>query len=204
VKLPPIKPVPGGHDAIYAGRYYQALRSLVQACVRRRWRVTGLVVAAFVLCVVGMGVVKKQFFPNSDRSELILEVYMPPSSAFKSTEAVAAQLEQALLQEPQTQLVDTYVGGGAPAFLSLNPELPDPAFAKLIVQTPDSHARDALKQRMRGRIAAGEFPAARVRVTQLLFSPPVPFPVVFGFPGQMWMCCAGCPKRCAKSSPPTR
>ncbi len=79
---------------------------------------------------------KKQFFPNSDRSELILEVYMPPGSAFKSTEAVAAQLEKALLQEPQTRLVDTYVGGGAPRFfLSLNPELPDPAFAKLIVQT---------------------------------------------------------------------
>jgi multidrug efflux pump subunit AcrB len=126
VLLPPIKPVPGGHDAIYAGRYYQALRSLVQACVRRRWRVTGLVVAAFVLCVVGMGVVKKQFFPNSDRSELILEVYMPPGSAFKSTEAVAAQLEQALLQEPQTQLVDTYVGGGAPRFPVAEPRTAGP------------------------------------------------------------------------------
>lgn len=182
--LPQIKPVPGGHDAIYAGRYYQKLRSLVQACVQRRWLVTGLVVGAFVLCVAGMGVVKKQFFPNSDRSELILEVYMPPGSAFKSTEAVAAQLEKALLQEPQTTLVDTYVGGGAPRFfLSLNPEMPDPAFAKLIVQTPDSHARDALKVRMRERIAAGEFPSARVRVTQLLFGPPVPFPVVFRVSG---------------------
>ncbi|WP_147469868.1 efflux RND transporter permease subunit, partial [Pseudomonas marginalis] len=182
--LPQIKPVPGGHDAIYAGRYYQKLRGLVQACVERRWLVTGLVVGAFVLCVAGMGVVKKQFFPNSDRSELILEVYMPPGSAFKSTEAVAAQLEKALLQEPQITLVDTYVGGGAPRFfLSLNPEMPDPAFAKLIVQTPDSHARDALKVRMRERIAAGEFPSARVRVTQLLFGPPVPFPVVFRVSG---------------------
>lgn len=84
---------------------------------------------------------------------------MPPGSAFKSTEAVAAQLEKALLQEPQTRMVDTYVGGGAPRFfLSLNPELPDPAFAKLIVQTADAHARDALKLRMRERIADGEFP----------------------------------------------
>ena len=182
--LPNIKPVPGGHDAIYAGPWYQKLRHLVQTCVRRRWQVTGLVVSAFVLCGLGMGVVKKQFFPNSDRSELILEVYMPPGSAFKSTEAVAAQLEKALLQEPQTRMVDTYVGGGAPRFfLSLNPELPDPAFAKLIVQTADAHARDALKRRMRERIADGEFPAARVRVTQLLFGPPVPFPVVFRVSG---------------------
>ncbi|PRW95416.1 hypothetical protein C7A07_27300, partial [Pseudomonas fragi] len=74
--LPQIKPVPGGHDAIYAGRYYQKLRSLVEACVRGRWLVTGLVVAAFVVCGLGMAVVKKQFFPDSDRSELILEVYM--------------------------------------------------------------------------------------------------------------------------------
>ncbi len=81
-------------------------------------------------------------------------------------------------------MVDTYVGGGAPRFfLSLNPELPDPAFAKLIVQTADAHARDALKRRMRERIADGEFPAARVRVTQLLFGPPVPFPVVFRVSG---------------------
>lgn len=182
--LPNIKPVPGGHDAIYAGPWYQKLRHLVQTCVRRRWQVTGLVVSAFVLCGLGMGVVKKQFFPNSDRSELILEVYMPPGSAFKSTESVAAQLEKALLQEPQTRMVDTYVGGGAPRFfLSLNPELPDPAFAKLIVQTADAHARDALKRRMRERIADGEFPAARVRVTQLLFGPPVPFPVVFRVSG---------------------
>lgn len=117
--LPQIKPVPGGHDAIYAGRYYQKLRSLVETCVRKRWWVTGWVVLAFVLCGLGMGVVKKQFFPNSDRSELILEVYMPPGSAFKSTEAVAAQVEKALMEESQTTMVDTYVGGGAPGFSCL-------------------------------------------------------------------------------------
>ncbi|NWA09525.1 efflux RND transporter permease subunit [Pseudomonas gingeri] len=182
--LPDIKPVPGGHEAIYDGRWYRRFRALVERCIANRWLVTGLVVAAFVLCGLGMGVVKKQFFPNSDRSELILEVYMPPGSAFKSTEAVTAQVEKALLEEPQTLLVDSYVGGGAPRFfLSLNPELPDPAFAKLIVQTADAHARDALKLKMRERIAAGEFPSARVRVTQLLFGPPVPFPVVFRVSG---------------------
>ena len=72
---------------------------------------TGVVVLAFVGCVLAMGVVNKQFFPNSDRSEVMLEVYMPPGTAFKNTEAVVHQLEQALLQEPETDLVDSYVGG---------------------------------------------------------------------------------------------
>jgi multidrug efflux pump subunit AcrB len=95
-----------------------------------------------------------------------------------------AQVEKALLDEPETRLVDAYVGGGAPRFfLSLNPELPDPAFAKLIVQTADARARDALKARMQARIESGEFPSARVRVTQLVFGPPVPFPVVFRVSG---------------------
>ncbi|MEH6566600.1 MAG: efflux RND transporter permease subunit [Halopseudomonas sp.] len=182
--LPDIKPVSGGHDALYVGPYYSRLRALVQGCIRWRWPVTGLVLLVFVLCVLGMGVVKKQFFPNSDRSEVMLEVYMPPGTAFKNTEAVVARVEQALLQEPQTQLVDAYVGGGAPRFfLSLNPELPDPAFAKIIVQTADAAARDALMASMRKRVAAGEFPGARVRVTQLVFGPPVPFPVVFRVSG---------------------
>lgn len=182
--LPAIKPVPGGHDALYSTRLYQRLRSGVTWCVNHRKLVTALVVLAFVGSVLGMGVVKKQFFPNSDRSELLVEVYMPPGSAFKTTESVVAQVEKALLEEPQTRLVDAYVGGGAPRFfLSLNPELPDPAFAKIVVQTADSKARDALRERMQARIAAGEFPSARVRVTQLLFGPPVPFPVIFRVSG---------------------
>ncbi|GLZ88601.1 multidrug transporter [Metapseudomonas resinovorans] len=182
--LPKIQPVAGGHEALYATRLYQRLRALVTWCVNHRKTVTALVVAAFIASGLGMGIVKKQFFPNSDRSELLVEVYMPPGSAFKATESVVTQVEKALLEEPQTKLVDAYVGGGAPRFfLSLNPELPDPAFAKIIVQTADSKARDALKERMQARIAAGEFPSARVRVTQLVFGPPVPFPVVFRVSG---------------------
>lgn len=182
--LPQIAVVAGGHEAIYASASYQRLRRLVRWCVGRRRAVVGATVLAALAAGLGLGLVKKQFFPNSDRSELIVEVYLPQGSAFKRTEAVVARVEAALLEEPETQLVDAYVGAGAPRFfLSLNPERPDPAFAKLIVQTADAAARDRLKQRMRARIAAGEFPDARVRVTQLVFGPPVPFPVVFRVSG---------------------
>lgn len=183
--LPKIQPVAGGHDAIYATALYQRLRALITWCVNHPKIVTALVVVAFLVSGLGMGAVNKQFFPNSDRSELLVEVYMPPGSAFIATESVVAQVEKALLEEPQTKLVDAYVGGGAPRFfLSLNPELPDPSFAKIIVQTADSKSRDALRERMQARIAAGEFPSARVRVTQLVFGPPVPFPVIFRVSGQ--------------------
>jgi multidrug efflux pump subunit AcrB len=182
--LPSITPVPGGHDAIYAGRYYAKFRDVVLFCVARRRLVVGLTVGALVVSGLGFQLVNKEFFPRSDRSELLLEIYMPPGSAFKATEAVAARLERALLEEPETKIVNAYVGGGAPRFfISLNPELPDPAFAKLVVQTENADTRDSLKRRMRARIASGEFPTARVRVTQLLFGPPVPFPVVFRVSG---------------------
>jgi len=182
--LPNIAAKQGGHDALYDGPVYQRLRGAVLFCVRQRWLVTALVLAAFVLCVMGMKLVNKQFFPNSDRSEVIVEVYMPPGTAFKNTEAVVERVERAIMAERQTLMVDSYVGGGAPRFfLSLNPELPDAAFAKLIVQTPDAGTRDALIARLRERVSAGEFPEARVRVTQLVFGPPVPFPVVFRVSG---------------------
>tara|TARA_Y100000748_G_scaffold300822_2_gene299937 strand:- start:43 stop:3126 length:3084 start_codon:yes stop_codon:yes gene_type:complete len=182
--LPKIEGKAGGHEALYDGPYYQRLRAMVQFCVRQRWLVSGLVLVAFVFCVMGMKVVNKQFFPNSDRSEVIVEVYMPPGTAFKNTEAMVGRVEQVIMAEPQTLMVDSYVGGGAPRFfLSLNPELPDASFAKLIVQTPDADTRDALMSSLRQRIADGAFPGARVRVTQLVFGPPVPFPVVFRVSG---------------------
>ena len=79
--LPKIEAKAGGHDALYDGPFYQRLRATVLFCVRHRWLVTGLVLASFVLCVMGMKVVNKQFFPNSDRSEVIVEVYMPPGTS---------------------------------------------------------------------------------------------------------------------------
>ena len=180
--LPRIAPVPGGHDALYAGPWYARLRRLVSACVEHRWRVTALVLGAFVLCVLGMGAVKKQFFPNSDRSELILEVYMPPGSASRPPRRWSPRLKRPCWRSRRRRW-STPMSAAHRASSSLNPELPDPAFAKLIVQTASAQDRDALKARMRERIAAGEFPSARVRVTQLLFGPPVPFPVVFRVAG---------------------
>jgi multidrug efflux pump subunit AcrB len=178
--LPVIRPVPGGHDAIYATPLYGRLRGLVTWCVDRRGVVAVSVVALFLLGVAGMAIVKKQFFPVSDRSELIVEVQRAHGTGIAATLQTVETVEAWLKTRAEAGVVTSYVGQGAPRFfLSLNPELPDPSFAKLIILTPDPQARDRLKGALRAAIAAGLAPEARLRVTQLLFGPPVPYPVAF-------------------------
>src|SRR5213078_506392 len=90
------------------------------------------------------------------------------------------KLEHWLDHQPEAKIVTSYVGQGAPRFfLALSPELPDPAFAKIVVLTPDAEAREALKHRLREAVVQGLAPEAYVRVTQFVFGPPSPFPVEF-------------------------
>lgn len=178
--LPDIKRVAGGHDTIYATPLYRRFRRVVQWCVQHRRIVAIAVGFVFVLAGLGMAAVKQQFFPNSERPELIVEVRMPEGSSFEATQAATVKAEDWLRRQPESKIVTSYIGQGAPRFFfSLDPELPDPAFAKIIVLTPNADAREALKVRLRSQIAQGLVPQANVRVTQLLFGPPVPFPVAF-------------------------
>ena len=178
--LPAIKTVEGGHEAIYNTPNYRRLRGLIALSVRHKFLVAGAVIAAFLLAGVGMGVVKKQFFPTSDRPELLVEVQLPEGSSIEATGGAAAKVEAWLKRQPEAKIVTAYIGQGAPRFFfSYNPELPDPSFAKIVILTPDSEAREALKERLRAQIAEGLAPEARLRVTQLVFGPPSPFPVAF-------------------------
>jgi multidrug efflux pump len=183
--LPPVKPVPGGHEEIYATPRYMRLRSWVAWCVASRGRVTLAVVGALLLAGLLLALaVPKQFFPSSDRPEVLVEIYMPKGSSIEATEAVVRRVEDDVRRLPQARFVDAYVGAGAPRFfLSLNPELPDPSFAKLVVLTSGHRDRDALRAALKSKIAAGAYPEARVRVTGLLFGPPVPYPVAFRVSG---------------------
>ncbi|MES2148896.1 MAG: efflux RND transporter permease subunit [Pseudomonadota bacterium] len=178
--LPEIAHKAGGHEAIYSTKNYQRLRALLRWCVDRKWLSTGVTVGLFALALVAMGSVPKQFFPNSERPELTIEVNLPPGSAFAATDAAIGKIEAALRVEPEAKIVSSYVGQGAPRFfLSVNSELPNPAFGQLIVLTENAAARDVLKAKVAKMIAEGRFSEARVRVSQFLFGPPVPFPVLF-------------------------
>jgi multidrug efflux pump subunit AcrB len=178
--LPDIKRVEGGHAAIYDTPRYNRLRRILTGVIRRKWVVAGAVVAAFVIAVLGMGAVKQQFFPTSDRPEVLVEVQMPEGTSIERTGAATAKVEAWLKKQPEAQIVTAYVGQGAPRFfLAMAPELPDPSFAKIVIRTPDEKSREALKLRIRKAAAEGLAPEARIRATQLVFGPYSPFPVAF-------------------------
>lgn len=182
--LPAIKPVEGGHEAIYQTPRYQRIRNVIRWAVERKRLVVLTTLAAFLVAGAGMALVKKQFFPTSDRPEVLVEIQMPRGSAIEQTSAAAQQVEAWLLKQPEAKIVTAYVGQGAPRFyMSLSPELPDPSFAKIVVRTPSEADREALKKRIRRAVANGLAPAARVRVTQLVFGPPSPYPVAFRVSG---------------------
>lgn len=178
--LPAIKPVAGGHEAIYGTPNYRCLRGIISFAVRHKIVTCGVVGIAFAAAIVGMGGVKQQFFPTSDRPEVLVEVRLPEGTSIETTTASVEKIERWLTDQPEAKIATSYVGQGAPRFfIALSPELPDPAFAKIVVLTPDAEAREALKLRLRQRVAQGLVPEAYVRVTQLVFGPYTPFPVEF-------------------------
>ena len=182
--LPDIKPVEGGHHAIYDTPNYRRLRSLIEFAVRHKFMTCAVVGITMAVSVVGMGGVKQQFFPTSDRPEVLVEVRMPEGTSIESTTAAVEKVEDWLQTQPETKIVTSYVGQGAPRFFfAMAPELPNPAFAKVVVLTPDAHAREELKHRLRAAISDGLVPEASVRVTQLVFGPYTPFPVEFRIMG---------------------
>ena len=182
--LPAIPKVEGGHAAIYNTPRYNRFRQLLGRVIARKWRVAGSVVAIFILAVLGMGLVKKQFFPTSDRPEVLVEVLMPYGTSIAQTSAATAKIEAWLGKQPEAKIVTAYIGQGSPRFyLAMAPELPDPSFAKIVILTDSETSREALKFRLREAVASGLAPEARVRVTQLVFGPYSPFPVAWRVSG---------------------
>ena len=182
--LPDFKKVHGGHDAIYDTPRYNRFRELLGRVIARKWLVAGSVVGLFVLAILGMAVVKKQFFPISDRPEVLVEVQMPYGTSIEQTSAVSAKVEAWLARQKEAKIVTAYIGQGAPRFyLAMGPELPDPSFAKIVIRTDNEEERDALKQRLREAVANGLASEARVRITQLVFGPYSPFPVAYRVSG---------------------
>jgi multidrug efflux pump subunit AcrB len=182
--LPDIKPIEGGHSAIYNTRHYNRFRQWLTLVIRRKWWVAGAVMGCFIIAILGMGLVKKQFFPTSDRPEVLVEVQMPYGTSIEQTSMTTARIEHWLREQKETQTVTAYIGQGAPRFyLAMAPEMPDPSFAKIVVLTRSERERDALKQRLRDTVADGLAPEAQVRVTQLVFGPYSPYPVAYRVTG---------------------
>jgi multidrug efflux pump subunit AcrB len=182
--LPNFKKVEGGHEAIYDTPRYNRFRRLLGRVIAHKWLVAGSVVGLFVAAILGMGLVKKQFFPISDRPEVLVEVQMPYGTSITQTSAATEKVEAWLARQEEARIVTAYIGQGAPRFfMAMGPELPDPSFAKIVVRTDNQDEREALKHRLRQAIAEGLASEARVRVTQLVFGPYSPYPVAYRVTG---------------------
>jgi multidrug efflux pump len=167
-------------NAIYDTGVYRALRHVIEWCLRWRSVVVAVTVMMFVAAVAGFGFVQQQFFPTSTRTELFLEMRLPEGTAIGVTDQVAKKAESYLGNDPDIVTYTSYVGQGSPRFwLGLNPVLPNPNFAQIVIVTKDLEARERVKARLEQLLAEGALPEARARVDRFVFGPPVGFPVQF-------------------------
>jgi multidrug efflux pump subunit AcrB len=168
----------------YQGGFSRRLRAAITWCVDHRAVVLAVMGAVLMAGFAGMALTKKQFFPASQRLELLVDINLRQGASFAATDAVLARLEDLVAGDPDVHHFTAYAGAGAPRFfLALNPDLPNEAFSKLIIETRDVTSRERLRARLIGLVENGAFPEARVRVSRLDFGPPVPFPVQFRLVG---------------------
>jgi multidrug efflux pump len=180
--LPAPKPHAAHHD-VYGGPVYRQFRRVVAWCVRRRWTVIGLTVVAFAVSVAGFTRVPNQFFPASDRLEVLIDVRLPEGASFAATAAAVGRIEALLKDQPGIASSVAYTGTGTPRFfLAFSPELDQPNYAQFVINTKSIAAREAL---LRSLVAvadqgpSGDFPDIRLRPSRLELGPPVGYPVQF-------------------------
>jgi multidrug efflux pump len=175
---PHVAPGEGAHE-LFDTPFYSRFRKAVNWCVRHRWITIGVTLLTFVLGVVGMGRVQQQFFPDSSRPELLVDLWLPEGSTVSESEALARRFEARIASEPGVASVTTWIGSGVPRFyLPLDQIFQNSNVSQTIVLPTDLAAREALRRRLPALLAT-EFAEARGRVKLLPNGPPVPYPVQF-------------------------
>ena len=159
--------------------FYRHFRAWVTWCVTHRWKTIGITVFLFALGMVGMGKVQQQFFPDSSRPEIIVDLWLPEGSPVKASEDITHRVEQRLAQEAGVKSVTAWIGSGVPRFyLPLDQVFPQTNVSQLIVLPTDLKARELIRAKLPALLAQ-EFPEVRGRVKLLPNGPPVPYPVQF-------------------------
>jgi multidrug efflux pump subunit AcrB len=163
----------------YDTKFYRRLRGLIDGAIERRWLVIGVTVAALAVALAGMNLVPQQFFPNSSRPELVIDLRLKEGASFAATTEQVKRMEAVLAKDKDINFFTAYTGAGAPRFyLALNPELPNAGYAQFVVMTKDLEAREHVRSRLMAAMPE-QFPQAWVRVTRLELGPPVGYPVQF-------------------------
>jgi len=180
------------HHDIYNTAFYSTFRKLVKACVQYRKTVIVLTLAMFVLSVIGFGKVQQQFFPDSTRLDIVVDLRLAEGASYQATNAEVKKLE-AWLQNwrkthptTETSGIDNfvaYIGSGSPRYyLPTDIKLPHRGFAQFVILNKDLATREALRNDLIALFET-DFPSLRASVTRLENGPPVGFPVLFRVDG---------------------
>ena len=173
----------GPHE-LFDTPFYARFRAAVDWCVTHRWITIALTVLSFALGIVGMGRVQQQFFPDSSRPELVVDLWLQEGSTIQQSNEIAKRFETRMMQEAGVESVTTWVGSGVPRFyLPLDQVFPNTNVSQAILLPKDLKEREALRLRL-PQLLASEFPEVRSRVKLLPNGPPVPYPVQFRVVGQ--------------------
>ena len=178
LKVKPHDPEAPPHE-LFDTPFYNNFRRAVNWCVQHRWLTIGATVLIFALGIVGMGKVQQQFFPDSSRPEIMVDIWFPEGTSFAANEEVAKRVEQRIMKEEGVKTVSTWIGSGVPRFyLPLDQVFPQTNVSQLIVLAKDLKVRESLRIKLPALLAQ-EFPEVRGRVKLLPNGPPVPYPVQF-------------------------
>lgn len=172
-----------GQD-IYQKPFYRRVRRVVTWCVTFRKTVIVLTVLIFALSIFGFKFVQNQFFPSSNRPELLVDLWLPQGASFEATEQEVKRLEGILKDDPDIENYVAYVGNGSPRFyLPIDQQLEHTNFAQLVVMTKDNEVREDVVERLE-KVLETEFTLLRSRVNRLENGPPVGYPVQFRVNGK--------------------
>ncbi|WP_112663009.1 efflux RND transporter permease subunit [Microvirga flavescens] len=166
-----------------AGRVMTLYRHVLSSAMRWKWLTIAGTLALFLLSILALPLVPRQFFPASDRPELLVDLQLPQNASIYASEDIARRFDAVLTSDPDVARWSTYVGRGAIRFyLPLNAQLPNPFFSQAVIVARDVAARERLRAKLEP-LLANEFPSLIARVYPLELGPPVGWPVQYRVSG---------------------
>jgi multidrug efflux pump subunit AcrB len=167
----------GEHHDVFDTSFYRRLRASIGWAVRHRILVLALTLGTFVASLWSFQFIPQNFFPQSERPEILVDLWLPEGTSIKEVEKQAEALEAKMMNDPDKRFIATYIGEGAPRFfLPLDQQLANPNFAQLLVMAKDEPARERLIVKLRS-VLAQDFPSIRAKVDRLFLGPPTGWPV---------------------------
>jgi multidrug efflux pump len=165
------------------GRVFKFYRRFLELAVRGKWVTIPLTLALFAGSILAIPLIPNQFFPSSDRPELLVDLRLPQSASIFASETVAERFDAVLKDDPDVKRWSTYVGRGAIRFyLPLDVQLPNDFFAQVVIVAKDVNARNRLQAKLE-KVLANEFPGLVGRISPLELGPPVGWPIQYRVSG---------------------